>query len=94
MMVNGQVPGADKGAARVFADYKGPYPLGSVVKLSTGHLALVMGQTEEGGKQRPKVALLERGGKIGRRVDLAKVEDVRVASAPDPAEIDLNLAET
>jgi hypothetical protein len=94
MMVGGQVPGVDKGAARVFADYKGPYPLGSVVRLSSGHLALVMGQGEKASKQRPVVALLDRGGKLGRRVNLAEVGDAKVASVPEPAEIDLNIAET
>jgi hypothetical protein len=94
MMVGGQVPGVDKGAARVFADYKGPYPLGSVVRLSSGHLALVVGQGESASKQRPTVALLDRGGQLGRRVNLAEVGDVKVASVPEPAEIDLNLAET
>jgi hypothetical protein len=95
MMVAGQVPGVDKGAARVFADYKGPYPLGSVVKLSSGHLALVLGLAEgQGGKQRPNVALLERGGALGRRVKLAETRDVKVSSVPEPSEINLNIAET
>ncbi len=94
LMVGGQVPGVDKGAARVFADYKGPYPLGSVVRLSSGHMALVVGFGEATSKQKPTVALLERGGTLGRRVNLAEVGDVKVASVPEPAEIDLNIAET
>ncbi len=95
MMVGGKIPGLDRGAARVFADYKGPYPLGSAVRLSTGHLALVMAQGEgSGGKQRPAVALLGRDGSLGRRVDLAQVGDAKIASVPEPAEIDLNLART
>jgi hypothetical protein len=94
MMVAGQVRGVDKGAARVFADYKGPYPLGSAVRLSTGHLALVMAFGEDASKQRPTVALLERGGDLGRRVNLAEVGDAKIAGVPEPSEIDLNLAET
>lgn len=94
LMVGGQVPGVDKGAARVFADYKGPYPLGSAVRLSSGHLALVVGFAEGTSKQKPTVALLERGGSLGRRVNLAEVGDVKVASVPEPSEIDLNIAET
>ncbi len=94
MMVAGQVPGVDKGAARVFADYKGPYPLGSAVRLSTGHLALVLAFGEDVSKQRPTVALLERGGALGRRVNLAEVGDAKIAGVPEPSEIDLNLAET
>ncbi len=94
LMVGGQVPGVDKGAARVFADYKGPYPLGSAVRLSTGHLALVVGQAEGASKQRPTVALLQRDGSLGRRANLSEHGDVKVASVPEPNEIDLNIAET
>ncbi|MFH1469030.1 MAG: hypothetical protein ABIO70_31880 [Pseudomonadota bacterium] len=95
MMVGGQVPGVDRGAARVFADYKGPWPLGSAVTLNTGQLALVVAQpaTAEG-KQRPRVALLGRDGTLGRRVDLSEVGDIAISGAPAPAEIALNLAET
>jgi hypothetical protein len=88
------VRGVDMGAAGVFADYKGPYPLGSAVRLSTGHLALVMAFGEDASKQRPTVALLERGGDLGRRVNLAEVGDAKIAGVPEPSEIDLNLAET
>jgi hypothetical protein len=95
MMVGGQVPGVDRGAARVFADYKGPWPLGSAVRLSSGQLALVVAQPAGSeGKQRPRVALLGRDGALGRRIDLSEVADISIAGAPAPSEIDLNLAVT
>ncbi len=95
MMVGGKVPGVDRGAARVFADYKGPYPLGSAVRLSTNHLALVVAQGEGAlGKSKPTVAVLERDGTLGRRVDVTDVKGASIASAPEPADIKLNLAQT
>jgi len=94
LMVGGQVPGVAKGPARVFADYKGPYPLGSAVKLSSGHLALVVGLGENVSKQRPAVALLDRSGNMGRRMNLAEVGDVKVAGVPEPSEVKLNIAAT
>ncbi len=95
MMKEGKVPGAERGPARVFAAYKGAYPLGSAVKLSTGHLALVVAQGQGGaGKIKPTVALLERDGSLGRRVNLAEVKNASIASAPEPVDIELNLAQT
>jgi len=94
-MVSGKVRGVEKGPARVFADYKGSYPLGSVVRLSDRSIALVVAQGEgAAGKQRPTGALLSRDGSMGRRIDLARQSLVKIAGTPDPKDLGLSLADT
>lgn len=94
-MVEGRVEGVDRGAARVFMEYKGPYPLGSAVRLDDGGVAVVISQGEDNrAKRRPTVALLERDGSLGRELDLARERGRAVRETPDPAAVGLNLART
>lgn len=93
-MVSGQA-GAEQGPARLFADYKGPYPLGSPLKLSNGRTVVVVSHGKgEKGKQRPIVAMLTPDGKLAQRFNLAEHPDVEIEKTPSPAEVGLNLALT
>ena len=70
-LASGKVPGAEPAVARVFGGWKGPWPLGSVVKLEDGRHALVLGQGEDAeSKKTPRVAVLTEG-RLGERLDLA-----------------------
>ncbi len=93
-MLKGEA-GAEQGPARLFADFKGPYPLGSPLKLSNGRTAVVVSHGNgPRGKLRPLVALLTPDGKLGKRLNLADHPDVTIESTPSLADIRLNLAKT
>lgn len=94
-MAEGRVKGVDRGAALVFMDYKGPYPLGSVVSLSTGRSAVVVahGQGDQG-KLRPLVAVLRPDRRLGDRVDLQQQPGWQIVDTPNPSDVGFNLAET
>ena len=89
-LVADRVEGVHLGAARIFATYKGRYPLGSPVRLDDGRLAIVYSHGEgEPGKARPQVGVVE-DGRIVERIDLARSER-RIASVPHPHELPLVL---
>ena len=94
-MVEGRVPGADRGASRAFMDYKGPYPLGSAVKLSNGVNAIVVSQgAGDQGKLRPVTARFGLGGSLEERIDLSARPQLQIIDTPNPDAIGLNLART
>lgn len=81
----GTVPWVPKDIGAAFAEFKGPYPLGSLVALSTGDTAVVVanGPGAEG-KRKPVVAILGEDGALGRRLNLAETGDTTIKGAPEP----------
>jgi len=77
-MVAGKIPGVDTAAARVFAAYKGKYPLGTAVKLGSGAVGVVVAHPMEGPRERPIVALIGPSGRLGQRVDLHRQPNVQI----------------
>ena len=66
--------------AKVFALYKGRYPIGSIVQLSSSRPGVVLSHGEtEAGKLRPLLGLLGEDGTITDRVDLSAQEDLRIS---------------
>jgi hypothetical protein len=93
-MLQGAVPGLDRATVQTFADYKGPFPLGSGVRLSNSAAAVVVGQGEgNAGKHRPVVMLYDGMGLYGEPIDLATREDLWIDRAGG-AEPQVNLART
>ncbi len=91
-MLKGEA-GAEPGPARLFADYKGPFPLGSLLKLSNGRTALVIGHGKgPQGKKRPIAALLTADGKVGKKLDLAAHPDLTIVDTPSSSDLRFNLA--
>jgi hypothetical protein len=94
-MSSGGVPGLDRGTVQTFADYKGPYPLGSAVRLSNGAPAIVVAQGDGlGGKHRPTVMLFDGEGLYGEPIDLTAGDDVWVERYASAEELPVNLART
>jgi hypothetical protein len=83
-MIDGEVPGADKAAARVFGAFKGPYPLGTAVQLQPGGTGVVISHPLEGPRERPTVALLNADGSLGERVDLRHKAGIQILGALSP----------
>jgi hypothetical protein len=95
LMVDGEVPGLDRGTVQTFADYKGPFPLGSAVMLSNGAPALVVAQGEGvAGKHRPTVMHYDGEGLYGAAMDLSERDDIWIERYASGAEIPVNLATT
>jgi len=90
-MVAGEIPGADSAAARVFAAYKGRYPLGTAIRLSTGGVGVVVAHPTEGPRDRPMVAMVGSGGSLGQRVDLRTNRGIQVAGVVSLKEAGVNL---
>jgi hypothetical protein len=90
-MVAGKIPGADAAAARVFAAYKGRYPLGTSVRLSTGGIGVVIAHPTEGPRERPLVAMVGPGGSLSQRVDLLTNRGVQVAAVVSSEEAGVDL---
>jgi hypothetical protein len=79
-MASGKVENTEATMAKVFALYKGRYPIGSIVQLSSSRPGLVLSHGEtETGKLRPLLGLLGDDGKITERVDLSAQEDLRIS---------------
>lgn len=72
--------GFDKVAARALLDALGMYPAGSLVKLSSGHIASVGASGPQGAADRPVVRVMATRG---REIDLALVgrDELRVVDA-------------
>lgn len=69
-MVDGTIAGADAGASRVFAAYKGAYPLGTALRLGSGQVGVVVAHPTQGPRDRPTVAIVGPNGQLGQRIDL------------------------
>jgi hypothetical protein len=68
-MVLGDVEGVDAGVAKVFARYKGPYPIGSTIQIESQEYLVVEQKDNDAGKLKPVVARLS-GGKLIEKRDL------------------------
>lgn len=92
-MAAGKIEGADAAAARVFVAYKGTYPLGSAVRLSTGRTGVVVAHPKTGPREQPTVALIETGGSLGSRVDLSQQPAVQITGVMTSQEAGINLTQ-
>lgn len=87
----GEIKVVDARLGRAFAEWLGPYPLGSLAQLKSGAMAVVVRQTPGvNGKSRPIVALLTPGPT--ERVDLAARPGIEIAGTPTIEEAGINLA--
>ncbi len=94
-MTSGEITGLERGTVQTFADYKGPYPLGSAVMLSNGASAIVVAQGEGiAGKHRPTVMLYDGEGLYGEPTDLSQRDDVWIERYAKGTELPVNLAQT
>lgn len=76
-LAGGAVPGLDRATVQTFADFKGPHPLGSGVRLSNGAPAIVIAQSGgTAGKHRPTVMLFDGQCLYGAPIDLAQRDDL------------------
>ncbi|HXF82341.1 MAG TPA: HD domain-containing phosphohydrolase [bacterium] len=80
----------DPVVGKVFLRMMGLYPVGSLVALSTGDLALVL-RPSEAWVDRPRVQLL-RDGALAETVDLAASPAVYITSGVDPEDVGVDLA--
>ena len=78
VMLEGTGKDFDPVLLKMFVNMLGTYPIGTLLQLDTGHLALVADSPEETNPDRPKVIILEpdnKGGFIKKEtVDLAEKE--------------------
>jgi len=94
-MTSGDVPGLERGTVQTFADYKGPFPLGSAVMLSNGSPAIVVAQGEGvAGKHRPTVMFFDGEGLYGDPTDLASSDELWIERRASASELPINLART
>ncbi len=94
-MTDGRAGKFDRGTVQTFADYKGPYPLGSCVLLSNGAPAIVVAQGEGStGKHRPTVMFYDGEGLYGALMNLAERDDVWIDHHASNQEMTVNLAKT
>ncbi|RME21584.1 MAG: hypothetical protein D6798_17780 [Deltaproteobacteria bacterium] len=85
-LVKGGLPWADKRLVAAFARYKGPFPLGSLVTIDPGGLAVVVAAVGEEGRRRPTVVPIGPDGRAREPVDLAAEPDRRIVGVPKPSE--------
>jgi hypothetical protein len=78
--------------ARQFALLKGAWPIGSVVRLSNGRLALVIGWSPGQAHGRPVVQSVEAGGALGVPIDLAENPGIQILEAAAPSAVKLDLS--
>ena len=78
----------------LFTSWKGPTPVGSLVRLSSGEIAVVVGWSERTRRDmgRPVVSPLEDGKKLGRRIDLLWRTELRIEGTPAPADVGVDLS--
>lgn len=92
-MREGQVRWIAPELARLFAAWKGPYPLGTLVVLSDDQPAVVTAQGPgPQGKARPTVARLSPDGELVDRIDLAQHPELSIVAAPDPGATPIRVA--
>ncbi len=78
----------------LFTAWKGPTPVGSLVRLTGGDIAVVVGWSERTRRDmgRPVVCPLEDGRKLGRRIDLLWKTELRITGTPSPADVGVDLS--
>jgi hypothetical protein len=92
-MQSGAVTWVPKAMGAAFAAFKGPYPLGSLVTLSTSETAVVVGLGPgKAGKATPAVAVIQKSGALGQRIDLATTSGVTITGAPEPGKTGVRVA--
>lgn len=86
--------GVEPKLVALFTAWKGPTPVGSLVRLSSGEIAVVVGWSERTRRDmgRPVVAPLEEGNKLGRRIDLLWRTELRIQGTPSPADVGVDLS--
>ena len=86
--------GVEPKLIQLFSAWKGPTPVGSLVRLSTGEVARVVGWSERTRRDmgRPVVAPLGADGRLGRRIDLLWRTELRILGTPSPADVGLDLS--
>ena len=93
-MALGKVENTEIAMAKVFALYKGRYPIGSVVQLSTGQPGVVLShQDSDAGKLRPLVGLLQQTGKLSEHIDLSQRNDVQITSVVSSQKAGIRLSD-
>lgn len=86
----GEIKVVDPRLAQAFAEWLGPYPLGSLVKLKSGAVGVVTRHGEgANGKTRPTIVLLTPAP--GDSVDLAARSSIEIADTPTLEEAGLSL---
>ncbi len=90
-LVAGKIKGADAGAARIFAAYKGKYPLGTAVRLGNGGVGVVVAHPTEGPRDRPTIALVDSSGSLGQRVDLQHKRGIQITDVLSTKAAGINL---
>lgn len=87
----GEIKVVDVRLGRAFAEWLGPYPLGSLAQLKSGAMGVVVRQSPGAtGKSRPTIALLTPSP--SERVDLAARPGIEIAATPTLEEAGINLA--
>jgi hypothetical protein len=78
-MRKGRLPWIEPDLIDAFCDYKGPMPLGSLVRLSSGELGLVLGRPDPPApSDRPLLGII-KDGKVEGGLDLAQQPDISIA---------------
>ncbi|MCP4871092.1 MAG: hypothetical protein GY898_20485 [Proteobacteria bacterium] len=90
-MAGDEIEGCDVGMGKLFAAYKGKYPLGCTLKLSDGRVGVVLSQGDsQATKARPTVGIVE-GTKLTDRVDLSTHMNLQVVATPSAAGAGMDL---
>ncbi len=96
-LASGEIKGVDKGIAQFFARYKGPFPIGSFVRLSGERgeeRGVVVGHADnELGKQKPMVMLLKKENRLGPTVNLVSDSSRQISEALSVCKEGLRLVE-
>ena len=80
-MSTGELQGVDQDVAKLFARYKGLFPIGSVVEVGSSK-AIVIGHSDNDvGKKRPIVKLITVRGRLGEQIDLSKRKDLSITKS-------------
>ena len=90
-LASGTVPRVARALARKFALIKGAWPVGTIVSLSSGRLALVIGWASGQAHGRPIVQPLEAKGGLGVALDLAEIPGIHIIGSVAPADERLDL---
>ncbi len=84
----------DDNAVRALVNVLGVYPIGSLVSLTTGQTAIVIGAQKDGDGSRPRVKLVRgaNGANLGGAIlDLSESLDVQIVNCLDAEEQQVNL---
>ena len=91
-LVSGRLERVDIDLACLFAQRRGAWPVGSLLRLSNDRLCVVVGWGEGQAHGRPTVVPIEPGGLLGRPVDLAEVGGLTILETVSARAALVNLA--